>query len=497
MQFINIFSLFETETKAFKKQNFSFCMLDELKAEIEKKAFEIKGRFVNSAKRKIIKEIINFSVNSSEKNIMRMLSLGERLISNEQFKKSYFLAIREAFEKKSHYLDLIKGSLSSLSKKSRERLIENFFINAGIFYAEKYKNVALNEKPPWFFVLSPTARCNLNCFGCYAGKYKKAEELSFEEIDRILKEAKQLGIYFVVISGGEPFMRKDLLDIFSKHNDIYFLVYTNGTLINKEFAEKLSEFGNVALAVSVEGMKKETEERRGKGSFEKIISAMQNLKNAGVLFGFSATATRKNYKIIYSEKFIDLFISQGCRFGWYFQYIPIGRNPETKLMVTPRQRNWCRKRVNFLRERKKIFLADFWNDGPYARGCIAGARPGGYFHINCNGNVEPCVFIQFYVDNIKGKSLKEVMNSNFFRIIREAQPYCRNKNLLTPCMIIDNPHVLRNIVKRCKVKASYQGNILFQKKIARFLDNYAKKFHSITDSIWEKEYKNFKCWKDF
>jgi sulfatase maturation enzyme AslB (radical SAM superfamily) len=180
----------------------------------------------------------------------------------------------------------------SCRAKFGENLIVNEFITASPKRDKFYSQYGFY--PPFLLVISPTMRCNLNCYGCYAGDYDKGEELETELIHRLLDEAKELGIYFITISGGEPFIRRDLLDIFAAHDDLYFQVYTNGTFIDRSLAKAVSRLGNVLPAISVEGWEKETDARRGPGAFQKILSAMSLLRAEGVLFGFSATATRQN-----------------------------------------------------------------------------------------------------------------------------------------------------------------------------------------------------------
>ncbi|HOP95250.1 MAG: radical SAM protein [Dictyoglomaceae bacterium] len=452
-------------------------------------------------KRRTLKNILDLVTNVSDETIIRAVDIGEKFFTDENTRR-YTQGVKKAFKEGHPSLTLAKNGLKRLSKNAKDKAIENFFINAGILGSQKQKE--LTKKYgfglPWLLVISPTARCNLNCVGCYAGRYEKNEGLSFEEVDRILTEAKNdLGIYFVVISGGEPFVWSPLFKTLEKHNDMYFLIYTNGTLITKDVAEKISEVGNCAPGISIEGFEKETDQRRGEGTFKKIMAAMDNLREAGAAFGFSATVTKNNSEIISSDEFIDLMIEKGCLFGWYFQYVPIGKNPDVSLMSTPEQRNRLRERINEIRETKPIFIGDFWNDGPHVGGCIAGARPGGYFHINSNGDVEPCVFLQFAVDNIKGKKLLDVIQSPFFKALQDAQPYCENKNLLTPCALIDNPQYLRDIVTKFNAKPSYNGSydVIMREDICKFLDEYSKAYKSITDPIWESELSSkHKCWKD-
>lgn len=162
----------------------------------------------------------------------------------------------------------------------------------------------------------------------------------------------------------------------------------------------------------MEGFQKETDARRGDGAFKKVLDAMKALKEEGVVFGFSATATRENNDLIVSERFINFFREKGCVVGWYFHYVPVGKKPGIELMPTAEQRLFRREELVKRRARHDILLADFWNDGPMVGGCLAGGRT--YLHINSNGEVEPCVFAHFAVDNIREKPLRDILQSPFF-----------------------------------------------------------------------------------
>ncbi|RLE39303.1 radical SAM protein [Candidatus Woesearchaeota archaeon] len=376
--------------------------------------------------------------------------------------------------------------LKKMSSNCRKKFIQNLISNAGIkgsFQRENFEK-KYGFRPPFLIVLSPTMRCNLRCVGCYAGEYSQNDDLSFSETDRIIREAKEMGIYFYVISGGEPYINPWLLKLFKKHNDCYFLTYTNGTLLNKKMAEKLAKLGNVAPAISVEGWEKETDERRGSGMFKNILRAMDNLREAGVVFGISVTCTQKNADIIDKDEFVDFFIKKGASFGWYFQYIPIGLGPDKELMQTPEQRVHLRNSIIKWRKTKPIAIGDFWNDGTLVNGCMAGGQR--YLHITCKGDVEPCVFVHFSVDNIRNKSLKQVLESPFFKAIRSHQPH--SKNHYTPCMIIDNPHILRNLIAKYGAKPVHPGAENIVTTMAPYLKKYAEKMHKLTDDLYEKRY---------
>ena len=403
--------------------------------------------------------------------------------------------VRKAFRKKHPMTKLAPLLLQKrLSKVARERLAKNFFVD---WITEAKKREKLEEegfKAPWFFVVSPTYACNLHCTGCYAYEYKRGEGLSYPAFNRILREANELGIRWLTISGGEPFYYRDkktgktLLDIAEEHNDMYFQVYTNGTLLDEKTVERVAKLGNIAPAISQEGFKKETEERRGKGIWEKINKARKNLYKAGVLQGFSITVTKQNADVVSSDEFIDDLIDKNCSFGWYFIYIPIGRKPAVDFMPTPQQRNHLREKVWEWRSTKPVFIGDFWNDGPWVGGCIAGGRK--YFHINAQGDIEPCVFIHFAVDNIyklweKGQGLREAINSPFFLSIRKHQ--LNNDNWLTPCTIIDKPQYLREVVKEYKAYPTHKGaETIIQGEIAHFLDRYSNQIDELTRPEFEK-----------
>lgn len=455
---------------------------------------------MNFIKKYAITRMLRYASHQSDENIIKMIDIASKYFIKSEKVRWEAEKIRRIFVEHQPGAQLAKNTFSQISKQSLDCVIQNFFINAAVIGRQRQEQLRkeLNIWLPWFFVISPTAKCNLSCVGCYAGNYSKQEDLSFELVDRIFDEAKDLGIYFVTVSGGEPFMWPHLLDIIEKHHDMFFQIYTNGTLITKDVANKLGKLGNAAPAISIEGFEKETDTRRGEGTFKRIMEAMDNLRNAGVPFGFSATPTKLNIETLMSDEFIDLMIDKGCAIGWFFQYVPIGRKPDVSLMATPEQRFRLRRRSIEIRNTKPIFIGDFWNDGPYVGGCICGARQAGYFHINCQGDVEPCVFLQFSVDNIKDKKLIDVIQSPFFKAFQNAQPYRENDNLLTPCALIDNPQVLRDIVTKFNAKPSYNSSmdVITDPEIISFLDNYSKEYRKLVDPIWENDLKfKYKTWK--
>jgi MoaA/NifB/PqqE/SkfB family radical SAM enzyme len=375
-----------------------------------------------------------------------------------------------------------------LAKNVKEKFVQNFVVKPYTVYGPRRRAFFEENgyEVPSLMVMSPTMKCNLNCYGCYAWDYRKNEDLDMKTVNRVINEAKEMGIFFFVISGGEPNYWPHLIETLATHDDAIFQIYTNGTLIDEKRACEFAQLGNALPCISVEGFEKETDERRGKGAFRKISDAMDLLREKGVIFGFSATATRENNEFIVSDEFVDFYIEKGIYIGWYFNYIPIGKKPNLDLMPTPEQRDYRRKRIIELRDEKKVVVADFWNDGILTNGCIAGGYD--YFHVIANGDVEPCVFCHFAADNVKNKSLMEILESPFFMAFKRRRPY--NENLLRPCTIIDNPHILREAVHEGGAHPTHPGADSIITTLAPALDEYAKRYGEVADRAWNEEYEN-------
>lgn len=313
------------------------------------------------------------------------------------------------------------------------------------------------EDAPGFMVISPGKACNLRCPDCYANAASERDILRYEILRRVVQEAKKFWqMPFFVISGGEPFMYRDgendILNLAGENQDCLFLIFTNGTLIDSMRAQKIAALGNVTPAISVEGFIERTESRRGKGVFDRILKAMENLRTVGVPFGLSLTVTRDNAEELLSDRFLDFFFDQeGAAYAWLFHYMPIGRNPNPEIMPTPAQRVWLWQRSWEIIRKKRVMIADFWNHGTVSQGCIAGGRPGGYFHIDWKGDVSPCVFFPYAATNINelyrnGRTLEDVLKTPLFCAVREwqkgygfAQPALTvETNWLMPCPIRDH-----------------------------------------------------------
>jgi len=307
---------------------------------------------------------------------------------------------------------------------------------------------------PWLILMDPTSACNLHCTGCWAAEYGHKMNLTFEDMDKVITEGKKLGIYFYMYTGGEPLVRKDdLIRLCEKHSDCAFASFTNGTLVDQKFCDDLKRVGNLYLAISLEGEESVNDMRRGEGVYQKVMDAMDLLKKNGCLFGTSICYTKNNIETVTSDEFINMEIEKGVKFSMYFHYMPVGNDASPELLPTMEQREYIYHRIKEIRslnDGNGLFCFDFQNDGEYVGGCIAGGR--NYFHINANGDAEPCVFIHYSNMNIKEHSLLEVLHSPLFMAYHKNQPF--NDNLLRPCPMLENPDILPKMVKETGAKST-------------------------------------------
>jgi len=358
--------------------------------------------------------------------------------------------------------------------------------------------------PPGFMVISPAKRCNLRCHGCYANSASEKDQLDYNILSRVIKEMHDLwGARFVVVSGGEPMMYrwngKCIMDVYREHPDSLFLMYTNGTLINDEVARKMSQLGNITPAISVEGMKKLTEQRRGKGMFEKIDSVMRILKKHRITFGISITATRHNAEEIVSDRFIDHYFNEmGAAYAWVFHYMPIGRDIDPDLIPTPDQRLFLWEKSWEIVKNRKIMFVDFWNHGPVSDGCISAGRPGGYFYLDWQGNIYPCVFFPYAAANMneiyaKDGTINDLINLSLHCSIRDWQfRYWKSGDLLRPCPIRDHYKMAKDFVIKTNARPCDEAaaKILNDPEYEQKMIEYDIKLEKKTSKIWEEVYIN-------
>jgi len=388
-----------------------------------------------------------------EKNISRLMNWVDRFDRNNA-KISRRQAIRKIIEDKdNNWYRLILSVWDDLDPGVRKAFFNNFILNNSFFGWEKQEK--FREKYgcniPWAILMDPTSACNLKCTGCWAAEYGHKLSMSFETLDSIIEQGKKLGVFFYLYSGGEPLVRKkDIITLCEKHNDCTFAAFTNGTLIDEEFADEMLRVKNFIPAISIEGFEEETDSRRGKGTYRAVTRAMEILKRKKLAFGVSCCYTSKNTEAIGSEAFFDDIIAKGAKFAWFFTYIPVGADAVPELLATAEQREFMYRQIRKFRETKPLFTLDFWNDGEYTQGCIAGGRR--YLHINAGGDIEPCAFIHYADSNIYNKSLMEALQSPLFMQYYKNQPF--NNNHLRPCPLLDNPERLIEMIEVSGAKST-------------------------------------------
>lgn len=421
-------------------------------------------------------------------NLPKLINWAEKLVHWESHQKAIRIFREIARDPQNNWNQLIQRYFKELNPNVQKRFLANFIVNSGIIsapLAAKLKK-KYDCNIPWAILMDPTSACNLRCTGCWAAEYDKTASLSKETLDRIIREGKKLGIYMYLYSGGEPLVRKaDLIELAEKHSDCMFLSFTNATLVDEAFARDLARVGNLLLAISVEGFEAETDMRRGAGTYQRVMQAMDILKAHGVGFGFSTCYHSKNYQVVGSDKYIDWMIEKGCLFGWYFTYMPLGKDAVMDLMVTPEQREYMYHWIRKVRNTKPIFALDFWNDGEYVKGCIAGGR--NYFHINANGDVEPCAFIHYSNVNIKDVSLLDALRSPLFKQYRKNQPF--NENHLRPCPLLDNPEKLQAMVHASNAHSTQLLDKESVDDLTAKCELPAKRWAERAGMIWSKDHQ--------
>lgn len=380
----------------------------------------------------------------------------------------------------------VNGLWTDIDDDVRRAILENFVINSVIKWSDVNEKLQ-NEHDcniPWAILIDPTSACNLKCTGCWAAEYGNKLNMSYEELDDIINQANELGVYFFLFSGGEPLVRKkDIIRLCEAHSDCQFAAFTNGTLIDEAFADEMLRVKNFMPAISVEGFEEDTDFRRGAGTFEKVEEAMAILKEKKLPFGISCCYTSMNVEMIGSEAYFDQMVDWGAKFCWFFTYMPVGVDAVPELMVSAEQRAFMYERIRAYRDTKPIFTLDFWNDGEYVPGggCIAGGRK--YFHINANGDMEPCAFIHYSDSNVRSKTLLSALQSPLFQAYRAGQPF--NDNHLRPCPLLDNPERLVEMVETSGAHSTDLQNPEEVRELSAKCEEKAAQWARTADKLWE------------
>ncbi len=429
------------------------------------------------------RQVLNYLSSDPVKNVPKVLDWLEKHDTSDSVTRQS-QAVRKVFEDKDgNWYKLIMSLWTDIDDGVREKLFETVAINDSLVGAARQKK---NRKKygcniPWAILMDPTSACNLKCTGCWAAEYGHKLNLSLDEMESIIKQGEELGNYLFIYSGGEPLVRKkDIITLCERHPECAFLAFTNGTLIDEAFADDMLRVKNFVPAISVEGFEKDTDFRRGKGTFAAVQKAMKILREKKLLFGVSCCYTNKNAEMIGSEEYFDAMVEWGAKFAWFFTYMPVGKGAVPELMATAEQRKFMYDRLRAFRKTKPLFTIDFWNDGEFVGGCIAGGRR--YLHINAGGDIEPCAFIHYSDCNIREKTLLEALQSPLFMQYHDNQPF--NQNMLRPCPVLDNTGKLAEMVETSGARSTEMLAPEEAKDYCGKCAARAKDWAPVADELW-------------
>lgn len=420
-----------------------------------------------------------------KKTLKRLTTIMETFFG-DLFEKESFNKARKLIDEDGKWFQFLNRALDTLNPNVVRTAVMDLGFESGI-YGLRTRDAAKAKyhcNIPWAILFDPTSACNLHCIGCWAAEYGHTLNLSYEVMDKIVSQGKEVGCHFYLLTGGEPLVRKaDILKLCRKHPDCEFHAFTNGTLIDDDFCQEVVKVGNLSFSLSVEGFREVNDSRRGPGVFDRVMHAMDLLRQYGIVFGTSICYTRKNIQTVTSDKFLDLLISKGAWFTWYFHYMPVGNDASIDLLPTPEQRAYMVRRIREIRSvkgGKPIFAIDFQNDGQFIDGCVAGGR--NYCHINPNGDVEPCVFIHYSSANINDQDLIPCLQQPLFQEYAKEQPF--NHNHLRPCPMLENPQALIDMVKRTGAKSTDMQSPESVEHLCAKCQAYAKHWQTAADKLW-------------
>ena len=318
---------------------------------------------------------------------------------------------------------VVTDSLRATAKNERESAFMREFAKTSRAASKKrYAAERSGEHIPPFLIASITSACNLHCAGCYSRSNnaccdaQPVDQLTASEWDRIFREAEELGISFILLAGGEPLMRFDVLQEAAKHSGILFPIFTNGTFLHEKYLNYLDAHRTLLPLISIAGDEAVTDARRGDGVYRKVTDAMQSIRDRGMIFGASVTVTTENIDEVYSGSFLDSLSDLGCKAVIYVEYVPVTEESRHLAPTEEAQKRMCKAVRRLRRTRRNMVFIAFPGDEKSSGGCVAAGR--GFFHINSHGGAEPCPFSPYSDSNVRDTSLREALRSPLFRALQ-------------------------------------------------------------------------------
>jgi len=324
--------------------------------------------------------------------------------------------------------NIIKDALTASYKNPQEAIFIISYLTASK-HAQKIRAAyeAQGKHIPPFLIASITKRCNLFCKGCYARangacaeakKNGKETGLSVERWETIFAEAKKIGVSFILLAGGEPLMRKDVITCAGDFKSIVFPVFTNGTILDEAYITLFDKNRNLVPILSLEGNQPQTDERRGAGTHQILQNTMAKLEQKGIFYGVSVTVTTRNLELVTGDDFIGQLNRLGCKVVFFVEYVPVEPSSE-QLAPGEQEREILAERQKVLRATyHHVMFLSFPGDEVHTGGCLAAGR--GFFHINADGGAEPCPFSPYSDTDMRTGTLLQALESPLFYKLNQA-----------------------------------------------------------------------------
>ena len=320
---------------------------------------------------------------------------------------------------------VVKDALRATLKDPRESaFLTKFALAAAAATAKRTKEEKEGLHVPSYLIASITSSCNLHCAGCYSRANnatvdcEPVRQLTEEEWLRIFREAEELGVSFILLAGGEPMLRWDVIEAAGGMRNILFPIFTNGTFMGDKYMDLLDRCRNLVPVISIEGDREETDSRRGEGVYDLTVSKMDELHERGLIYGVSVTVTKENINEVFSDEFLDLMGQRGSKAVFYIEFVPV-TDEAADLAPDEEDREFMMDRIDRLRrDRQDMMYISFPGDEKSSGGCLAAGR--GFFHINSHGGAEPCPFSPYSDINVRDTSLREALQSRLFTALRSG-----------------------------------------------------------------------------
>ncbi len=326
----------------------------------------------------------------------------------------------------SRFRNLFDNNILKLFKKAllmgwKQPLAIGFYARALWYQKEaaelRRKHLAEGTEVPPLLIVSVTSRCNLNCAGCYSKLLHSDQDkdMDAKRFREIVAEAQELGVSIIMLAGGEPLIRRDLMEVAAEFPRIIFPIFTNGTLLDDDYLDLFSAHAQLLPIISLEGREAETDARRGDGVWARFQTLRPRLKERGLCWGLSLTLTSSGYAQQLSDTYLQSFLADHCRLFFFVEYVPVDASTRG-LVLTAAQKSALDARVErLMREKPGIFIAFPGNEEQYG-GCLAAGR--GFLHINPSGYAEPCPFAPFTDVSVKEMGLRAALRSSLLAKIR-------------------------------------------------------------------------------